>query len=176
MKDPGYSCAPTGANVDHCSHRGAGTGYGAEETSHRIANSLPNELSVAFVPGARHIVGHQRGEQAIYGPQQRQDDGASNNDGTGLLIYARYHEVWQAYRYVTKGGSSGQETADDGTNHQCHQRPRNLGRKRGGPKEDDAKGDGGNDDRRGVQVLNRIWDRSQRRQGTALFGSTAKQA
>ena len=74
-----------GANVDHGTHGGAGARNAAKESSGDVADPLADKFPVGAVTRSRHVVRHQRGEQAVDRAKNREDERRLKHNQHGVV-------------------------------------------------------------------------------------------
>ena len=140
-----------GADVDHRSHGGPRTGNAAEQPGNNIAEALADQLAVGVVTGAGHRVRHQRGKQAVHGPEQRENEGRLDcahqkaNRGQREMQLRQPGGYRPDHRHVTQRQHAEQRADDQGYQRSGHE-PGPLAR----PQHADE--EGGQGDGEGVDV------------------------
>ena len=129
-----------GADIDHRAHRGAGAGNAAEETRHRVAHALADQFLVGIVARAGHVVGHQRGEQAVDGTQHGENKGRFDHQHHGGLIENGQVQARNARWNVAQYRHRGQHQTEQRADRQRGQGAGHVDTPLGGPAEGDGQG------------------------------------
>ncbi len=165
----------TGTDIYYRTHGGTGTGYRAEETGDSITDTLPDQFLVGLVPGAGHIVRHQRSQQAVDRAQQSQNDGCFQNNQQRIGAECRNNETGQAGGNITQNRRTGHHQAQYRTNNQCRQRTGNILAPLRRPLEDNDQGQQTQRQGYPVGIHYRTGNFHQRRNGATAFGLMTKQ-
>jgi hypothetical protein len=167
---------PPERTCDHGPHRCAGTRNGAEHAGDRVADTLADQLLVGVVARTGHVVGNQRGQQAVDGTEDGQDEGRFQHHQRRVRAEARQHELRQAGRDVAQHRRARNEEADHRTDQQRRERARDVGGEFLRPGEDDEQRHRGNADGDQIRVHHGAGDGGEGRDRAAAVRLVPEQA